>query len=91
MTARQLPTAEGEKLIALGGYNSPRYEPAQLDEARLNTAHIANSRARAPASVAEQDARCCGCQLGCLHDGAWRGWMGIEPTQDASAAPRKRF
>jgi hypothetical protein len=21
----------------------------------------------------------------------WRGWMGIEPTQDASAAPRKRF
>jgi Protein of unknown function (DUF1706) len=21
---------------------------------------------------------------------AWRGWMGIEPTQDASAAPRKR-
>ncbi len=22
---------------------------------------------------------------------AWRGWMGIEPTQDASAAPRKRF
>jgi hypothetical protein len=21
----------------------------------------------------------------------WRGWMGIEPTQDALAAPRKRF
>ena len=21
----------------------------------------------------------------------WRGWMGIEPTQDASTAPRKRF
>jgi hypothetical protein len=21
----------------------------------------------------------------------WRGWMGIEPTQDASAAPRRRF
>ena len=21
----------------------------------------------------------------------WRGWMGIEPTQDASTAPRRRF
>jgi hypothetical protein len=21
----------------------------------------------------------------------WRGWMGIKPTQDASAAPRKRL
>jgi hypothetical protein len=23
--------------------------------------------------------------------GSWRGWMGIEPTQDASTAPRRRF
>jgi hypothetical protein len=21
----------------------------------------------------------------------WRGWMGIEPTQDASTAPRRRL
>src|SRR5205807_934435 len=33
----------------------------------------------------------CGCHLG-YHDWQnWRGWMGIEPTQDASTAPRKRF
>ena len=35
--------------------------------------------------------RCCGCQLGCHSGQGWRGWMGIEPTQDASTAPRKRF
>ena len=26
-----------------------------------------------------------------IPSGIWRGWMGIEPTQDASAAPRRRF
>jgi hypothetical protein len=30
---------------------------------------------------------CCGCH----RPERWRGWMGIEPTQDASAAPGKRF
>jgi hypothetical protein len=35
--------------------------------------------------------RACGCHVGCHGTGIWRGWMGIEPTQDASAAPRKRF
>jgi len=29
--------------------------------------------------------------FGCHRNEQWRGWMGIEPTQDASSAPRKRF
>ena len=32
-----------------------------------------------------------GCHIGCHDPRNWRGWMGIEPTQGASAAPRKRF
>src|ERR1700694_514160 len=35
----------------------------------------------------QREAPCCDCHRG----ETWRGWMGIEPTQDASAAPRKRF
>src|SRR5438477_12961121 len=34
---------------------------------------------------------CVGCHLGCHDAQIWRGWMGIEPTQDGSAAPRKQF
>jgi hypothetical protein len=29
--------------------------------------------------------------LGCHYCEKWRGWMGIEPTQDASAAPANGF
>ncbi len=32
-----------------------------------------------------------GCQLGCHQLGNWRGWMGIEPTQDASQRPANGF
>src|SRR5437870_5709827 len=34
--------------------------------------------------------RRCGRHLAFIAE-IWRGWMGIEPTQDASTAPRKRF
>src|SRR5256885_7927869 len=37
------------------------------------------------------EVRCCGQLLGCDVAIIWRGWMGIEPTQGASTAPRKRF
>src|SRR6266704_2496021 len=38
-------------------------------------------------SVGVQEMRRCGCHLGCHDREKWRGWMGIEPTQDASTAP----
>ncbi len=51
---------------------------------------------RRPPSVHSELVTCvlvrrCGCHLGCQDGENWRGWMGIEPTQDASAVPRKRF
>jgi len=37
------------------------------------------------------DVHWCGCHLGCHSARIWRGWMGIEPTQDASQRPANGF
>src|SRR2546430_1485375 len=42
-------------------------------------------------SLTASSACCYGCHLGCHFARSWRGWMGIEPTQDASTAPADGF